>query len=77
MAYGLTIPAPEGPVNPAEVPVAELVLDAACIDLHDPTNYNQLYQVLGGRHENLKEELHQLLSERTGNAQACVMAVAS
>ena len=54
----LTLPAPDGPVNPAELPVADAVLDAACIEVHDPKNYNQLYQVLSKRHPQLKEELH-------------------
>jgi hypothetical protein len=71
----LTLPAPEGPVNPAELPVADAVLEAACLPIHDPRNYNQLYQVLATRHPQLKEELyHRLLP---GNEPgAAVMAVA-
>jgi hypothetical protein len=58
MNYGLTLPAPDGPVNPAEAPIAELVLEAACFELHDPRNYNALYLTLEQRHPNLREELH-------------------
>ena len=72
----LTIPPPPGPVNPAELPVADAVLDAACIEVHDPARYDLLYQVLAPRHPNLAEELH--FRMRTGPlAGAAVMAVAS
>lgn len=70
----LTVPAPDGCVNPAELPVADAVLEAACIELHDPQNYNRLYQVLAPRHPNLAEEIH--FRMRTGPfAGAAVMAV--
>lgn len=72
----LTIPAPEGPVNPAELPVADAVLDAACIEVHDPSNYNQLYRVLEQRHPELKEEIHYRLRPQNQPGTA-VMAIAS
>lgn len=71
----LTVPAPDGPVNPAEVPVADAVLDAACLPVHDPKNYNQLYQVLAHRHPQLKEEIHYRMRQQPEPAVA-VMAVA-
>ena len=72
----LKVPAPAGPVNPAEIPVAAMVLDAACIELHEPEKYDQVYETLENRHPSLAEELHYLM--RTGPlASVAVMAVAS
>lgn len=72
----LNVPAPVGPINPAEVPVAAMVLEAACIELHEPEKYDQVYETLENRHPSLAEELHYLM--RTGPvAGAAIMAVAS
>ncbi|MCA8830564.1 hypothetical protein [Hymenobacter pini] len=72
----LTVPAPAGPVNPAEIPVAAMVLDAACIELHEPEKYDQVYETLENRHPSLAEELHYLM--RTNPVPgSSIMAVAS
>lgn len=52
------IPArPEGPVNPAEEPVAALVLEAACYDLLPEERRPALYRRLSDRFKHLSEEL--------------------
>jgi hypothetical protein len=73
----LTLPAPDGPVNPAEVPVAAAVLDAACFELHPPQNYNRLFQVLHQRHPQLGEEIHHLMRPQPPVGAQALMCVAS
>ena len=73
----LTIPAPARPVNPAEVPVAAAVLEAACFELHPPHNHDLLFQVLHQRHPQLQEEIHYLMRPQPSVGAQALMYVAS
>ncbi|WP_400194083.1 hypothetical protein [Hymenobacter sp. B81] len=72
----LTAPTPEGVVNPAELPVADAVLEAACVEVLEPEQYDKLYTVLAPRHPELKQEIHFRLRTRPFSGAAC-MAIAS
>ncbi|GAA3953768.1 hypothetical protein [Hymenobacter algoricola] len=72
----LTIEPPQGIVCPAELPVASAVLDAACFEVHEPHNYNRLFQVLHQRHPQLGEELHYLMRPQQPVGAQSVMRVA-
>jgi hypothetical protein len=71
-----TVEAPEGVVNPAEVPVAAAVLEAACYEIHPPENHNRLFGLLAHRHPNLQEEIHYLMRPQQPVGVQAVMRVA-
>lgn len=64
-----TAPAPQAPVNPAEVPVARAVLDSALLPLHPTSNFDKVYHALRNTYQSLEEEFHHLLSEEVQRRQ--------
>ncbi|SNR91559.1 hypothetical protein [Hymenobacter mucosus] len=66
-----TTPArPVGPINPAELPVADAVLEAACFDLLPTERRPVLYRRLTDRFTHLAEELYHRLFDETPPAPA-------
>jgi hypothetical protein len=59
----LTLPKPTAPVNPAERPIANAVLEAALLPLHDVANFNHIFITLATKYPNLEEELHERLEQ--------------
>lgn len=55
---------PAGPVNPAELPVADAVLEAACHDLLPQELRPALFWRLSGRFAHLAEELYHRLFDQ-------------
>jgi hypothetical protein len=59
MDYGLTLPPPPGPVNPAEEPIAAHLLRSMHWDLLCPTRHNEFYLRVTADYPLLREEIHQ------------------